>query len=91
MQEGEREEKFVLFENGKLTEVQLKELIGCYQRALNTTEGMKILADLRSYARMDESWGCALSHEEFAYRAGLQDMFKYIEALSTEGRQHGRA
>jgi hypothetical protein len=56
-------------------------LIGAYRRALLTPEGETILADLRDFSKMDEPWGCALSHEEFAYRAGLQDIYKYIEAL----------
>lgn len=62
-------------------EMTADKLVGAYRRALLTAEGETILEDLRDFARLDEPWGCALSHEEFAYRAGLQDVYKYIEAL----------
>jgi hypothetical protein len=61
--------------------VEPAKLIGAYRRALLTPEGQTILEDLRGFSKTDEPWGCALSHEEFAYRAGLQDVYKYIEAL----------
>lgn len=65
-------------------EVDAQKLVGAYRRALLTPEGEHILNDLRSFARMDEQWGCALTHEEFAYRAGLQDAYKYIEAMTSD-------
>ena len=78
------EENAVMFEGKKRTEVELKTLIGKYQRAF---VDVKVLEDLRQYARIDEPWGCALSHEEFSYRAGLQDIVKYIEAMSSTTKE----
>jgi len=65
------------------SEKRLKELVGAYIRLFSGESGSVILDDLREYCKLDEPWGCALSHEEFSYRAGLQDMYKYIEALSS--------
>ena len=59
-------------------------LVAAFRRAFLTPEGEVIINDLRSMAMMDEPWGCALSHEEFAYRAGLQDVSKYIEAMISD-------
>ena len=66
------------------TKIDAEKIVGAYRRALLTPEGETILSDLRSFSKMDEPWGCALSHEEFAYRAGLQDVYKMIEAMVSD-------
>jgi hypothetical protein len=79
----EKEENYLFFDGEKRTEAEIKDLAGAYQYIFNCAQGAKVLEDLRLMSRVDEPFGCALSHEEFSYRAGLQDMFKYIEALSS--------
>jgi len=79
------EENFVVFDGEKRTESQIKALAGAYQYVFNNSQGADVLDDLRQFSRIDEQFGCALTHEEFAYRCAMQDMFKYIEALSTIG------
>jgi hypothetical protein len=78
------EENVVFFEGEKHTESEMKSLIGKYQGAFNDPV---IIQDLRQMARLDEPWGCALSHEEFSYRAGMQDVIKYIEAMSSTTKE----
>lgn len=56
-------------------------LVGCYKRTLNTPEGDEVIDDLRKFAKIDEPAGSDLSLQECAYRNGMQDLFKYIDAL----------
>ena len=35
---------------------------------------------------MDEQVGSQLTHSECAYRNGMQDLFRYIEAMASEDR-----
>lgn len=74
---------FLVIDGEKRTEDDIKKLVGAYQYIFNCEQGERVLKDLRNFSRVEEPWGCALSHEEFSYRAGLQDMFKYIEALAS--------
>lgn len=60
-----------------------EQLIGKYQRVFNSSEGMDVLNDLREFSGIDAPFGSAVTHEEFAYKAGMQDMMKYIEALTS--------
>ena len=59
-----------------------KVLIGAYIRVFSSKEGQTVIDDLRDFSGVDSADGCALTHEEYAYRAGKRDMFKYIEALT---------
>ena len=63
--------------------IDAEQLIGKYHRVFHNSEGMDVLNDLREFSGIDAPYGCAVSHEEFAYKAGMQDMMKYIEALTT--------
>ena len=63
--------------------IDAEQLIGKYQRVFHSSEGADVLNDLRDFSGINAPYGCAVSHEEFAYKAGMQDMMKYIEALTT--------
>jgi hypothetical protein len=63
--------------------IDTEKLISAYQRVFNSSEGMDVLNDLREFSGIDAPFGCAVTHEEFAYKAGMQDMMKYIEALTS--------
>jgi hypothetical protein len=67
-----------------LSEYDAKKLVGAYKSVLLTTNGEEILNDLRRFAQMDAPIGCDVSYAECAYRNGMQDMYKYIEALVSE-------
>lgn len=74
---------YLVMDGKKFDKEDMSSLVGAYQGTFNTTSGSQVMDDLRLFSRIEEPFGCALSHEEFAYRAGLQDMFKYIEALAS--------
>lgn len=59
-----------------------KVLVDRYIRVFTSSEGQDVMDDLREFSGAEAADGCALSHEEYAYRAGKRDMFKYIEALT---------
>lgn len=59
-------------------------LIAAYKAVFTTKNGDEILDDLRKLAQIDEQAGSSLSHSECAYRNGMQDMYRYIEAMLSE-------
>ena len=63
---------------------EMIQLVGSYKRALNTPEGEVVLDDLRKFAKIDEPAGSDLSLQECSYRNGIQDLFKYIDALRSD-------
>tara|TARA_R100000479_G_scaffold159848_1_gene97110 strand:- start:328 stop:534 length:207 start_codon:yes stop_codon:yes gene_type:complete len=62
----------------------LLSLISAYKAIFNTKNGDEVLDDLRKLAQIDEQAGSSLSHSECAYRNGMQDMYRYIEAMLSE-------
>ena len=56
-------------------------LVKIYESALNTENGDKIIQDLRDFCGIDKQAGSQLSHAECAYKNGMQDMYRYIEAM----------
>lgn len=63
---------------------EILNLIGAYKRALNTAEGEIVVNDLRSFCAIDEQANSNLTHAECAYRNGMQDMYRYIEAMLSD-------
>jgi hypothetical protein len=57
-------------------------LCASYVATFSGRDASAVLADLREYAKIDKPVGC-ISHEEYAYLAGMQDLVKYIEGMST--------
>lgn len=70
-----------------------EELIGSYRRALKTPEGEVILNDIGVMCGMlpdpeqikghvlSHMAGSEMTHAECAYRNGMQDLYKYMEAM----------
>ena len=56
-------------------------LVKTYETVLYTDNGEKVLKDLRDFCGIDKQAGSQLSHAECAYKNGMQDMFRYIEAM----------
>tara|TARA_X000001382_G_scaffold22695_1_gene13800 strand:+ start:11830 stop:12030 length:201 start_codon:yes stop_codon:yes gene_type:complete len=56
-------------------------LVETYKAVLNTNNGNEVLQDLRNLCGINEQAGSQLSHSECAYKNGMQDMFRYIEAM----------
>lgn len=67
---------------------EMQKRIGAYRRALLTPEGEIILKDLRDFAQIDNPAGSELSHSECAYRNGLQDFYRYVDALVADDREN---
>ena len=65
---------------------ELNILVGSYRRIFSTQEGDTVLKDIRNFCSMDEQVGSQLTHSECAYRNGMQDLFRYIEAMASEER-----
>ena len=76
---------------------KMNNIVGAYRRALNTPEGEVVLEDLGVFCglipdpeqrdqenKLSHFAGSEMTHAECAYRNGMQDMFKHIEALATE-------
>jgi|TARA_R100000482_G_scaffold9350_1_gene2794 hypothetical protein len=63
---------------------QILQLVSSYKRVFKTPEGGEVLDDLRDFSQMDDQAGSTLTHSECAYRNGMQDMYRYIEALISE-------
>lgn len=62
-------------------EKEILNLVGSYRSVFHNSDGEKVIADLRDFCAIDKQAGSALSHSEAAYRNGMQDMFRYIEAV----------
>ena len=56
-------------------------LVKTYETVLYTDNGEKVLKDLRDFCGIDEQAGSQLSHAECAYKNGMQEMYRYIEAM----------
>jgi len=65
---------------------ELKILVGSYRRIFSSEEGDTVLKDIRNFCSVDEQVGSQLTHAECAYRNGMQDLFRYIEAMASEDR-----
>lgn len=63
---------------------EAERLVAAYRRALLTPDGSVIMDDLRSFAQMDEQAGSDKTHSECAYRNGLQDFYRYLDALISD-------
>ena len=63
---------------------QAERLVAACRRALLTPDGEVIMSDLRDFAMMDKQAGSQLSHAECAYRNGLQDFYRYLDALISD-------
>jgi hypothetical protein len=62
----------------------INNLIGSYRSVFKSSDGEKVLEDLRDFSNLDAQAGSELSHAECAYRNGMQDMFRYIEAVISD-------
>ena len=56
-------------------------LLKTYERVLYTDNGEKVLRDLSDFCGIEDQAGAQLSYAECAYKNGMQDMFRYIEAM----------
>jgi uncharacterized protein YgfB (UPF0149 family) len=49
-----------------------------------TPEGSEVLDDLRDFCNIDAQAGSDLSHADCAYRNGMQDLYRYVEAIISD-------
>jgi len=59
-------------------------LIGAYRRTMLSPDGGTVIDDLRAFSHLDEQAGSDLSLSECAYRNGMQDFYRYIEAMISD-------
>lgn len=67
-----------------MNEKEMVKLVSAFKAIFKTTNGEEVLADLRKLCQIDEQAGSNISHPECAYRNGMQDMYRYIEAMLSE-------
>jgi hypothetical protein len=80
-----------------MTPEKMEKVVGAYRRAFNTPEGELVLQELAVFCglapdpdmrdiqnQLSHFAGSELSHAECAYRNGMQDLYRHIEALATE-------
>lgn len=63
---------------------ELSNLISAYKRVFKTPEGSEVLDDLRDFCRIDAQAGADLTHADCAYRNGMQDLYRYVEAIISD-------
>jgi hypothetical protein len=77
-----------------MTNQEAEKLVGAYRYAFGSAEGNMVLKDLavrcgviaddKLQTHLSHYAGSGLTHAECAYRNGMQDFFKYIEALTKQ-------
>tara|TARA_R100001086_G_scaffold165999_1_gene89909 strand:- start:368 stop:580 length:213 start_codon:yes stop_codon:yes gene_type:complete len=60
---------------------ELLNLVENYKYVFGTTEGQEVLDDIRNFSQIDNQAGTNLTHAECAYRNGIQDLYRYIQAM----------
>ena len=63
---------------------EMVKLVGSYKRVFLTPEGEHVLEDLRNFTEINQPIGSDVTHAQCAYRNGMQDLYKYIDALVSD-------
>ena len=63
--------------------IDLKRLASAYDDVFSTDNGQLVLEDIRSFCLIDAQAGSSLTAQECHYRNGMQDLYKYIDALAS--------